>query len=155
MGESRRNHNYRIKKLSVYPEKGAKPVSAEEITLVEGKGICGDFHADGGERQISLLTEEKKKWMEEQEIKGFCFRKFKENILLEAEGEEERINPGDLLEIGDAVLEVTECVKTCHPELCVLAQKGKTCLLAGGHSFAKVKKGGIVNTGMMAKGCIL
>lgn len=159
MGESRRDYNYRIKKLSIYPEKGAKAVSVEEVILLEGKGIQGDFHADGGERQISLLTEEKKKWMEAQEIKGFCFRKYKENILLESvsgeettEGETEiKTRPGNLLETGEAVLELTECLKTCHRELCDLAKAGKPCLLAGGHSFAKVKKGGIVRTGMTVK----
>lgn len=159
MGESRRDYDYTIKKMYVYPEKGADSIQVEELVFLEGKGIRGDFHADGGERQISLLTEDKKRWMEEQKIKGFCFRKYKENILLEVNssseaaenGKEITICSGDLLEMGEAVLEVTESLKTCHPELCRLAQTGKSCLLAGGHSFAKVRKGGIAETGMTVK----
>ena len=31
----------------------------------------------------SMIAFMKKEWMEQQEIKGFCFKKYKENILLE------------------------------------------------------------------------
>lgn len=155
MGESRGNQHYRIKKMFIYPEKRAKSVSVQELTLLEGEGICGDVHADGSDRQISLLTEEMEKWMEEQETEGFCFHKYTENILLEAvendrshEYKKAKVSPGTLLEMGEAVLELTESLKTCHPDRCALAKTGKTCLLAGEHSFAKVKKGGIVKIGM-------
>ena len=68
--------------LKRYPEKKMPPVVEEELHLVENQGIVGDFHGDGKERQISLLTLEEKEWMEAKETKGFCFKKYKENICV-------------------------------------------------------------------------
>ena len=72
-----------IKALFRYPEKKKPAVCEKELILKESFGIEGDHHADGGERQISLVTVSEKEWMNQQEIKGFCFKKYKENILLE------------------------------------------------------------------------
>ena len=135
-----------IKALFRYPEKKKPAVSENELILKESFGIEGDHHADGGDRQISLITVSEKEWMEQQEIKGFCFKKYKENILLD-EFSLAECKEGDLLVCGEAVLEFTSSIKSCHPELCRLAVEGK-CILAGSSRFAKVVCGGIIKEGM-------
>ena len=135
-----------IKALFRYPEKKKPAISEKELILKEDFGIEGDHHADGGERQISLVTVSEKEWMAQQEIKGFCFKKYKENVLLD-EFSLADCKEGDLLVCGDAVLEFTSSIKSCHPELCRLAESGK-CILAGSSRFAKVVRGGIIKEGM-------
>lgn len=132
----------KIVSLMRYPEKKLPAVVEETLILKQNFGIEGDHHADGGERQISLLTVKEKEWMQNQEVKGFCFEKYKENILLD-EISLADCKQGDLLKCGEAVLELTSSIKSCYPELCKLVGKGK-CILAGSSRFAKVKKSGMI-----------
>ena len=136
----------KIVSLMRYPEKKAPAVIEEALVLKEDFGIEGDHHADGGERQVSLLTVQEKEWMQAQEEKGFCFKKYKENILLD-EITLADCRQGDLLKCGDVVLELTASIKSCHPDLCRLAGNGK-CILAGSSRFAKVKSAGRICAGM-------
>ena len=136
-----------IKRLFKYPVKKEPALEVQELILKENHGIEGDHHADGGERQVSLVTVSEKEWMDAQEVKGFCFKKYKENILLDGVFLAE-CREGDLLDFGEAVLEMTGSIKNCHPELCKLAGEEGKCILAGSSRFAKVKKGGIIKTGM-------
>ena len=129
-----------------YPEKGKPAVCEEELCLIAGSGIAGDCHADGGDRQVSLFTQKQRAWMEEQEIQGFCFRKYKENILL-ADMDPGLCRPGALLRAGEAVLELTGSMKGCHRKLCALAQSGRPCRLAGSCLFARVRCGGRLRVG--------
>lgn len=135
-----------IKTLCRYPAKGEPAVEEEKLVLIKDMGILGDHHGKGGNRQIALLTLSEKTWMEQQEVKGFCFRKYKENILLDGCSLKE-YHPGDLLRIGTAVLEITEYEKSCYPELCALAKKQETCLLKGSSAFAVVRESGEINRG--------
>ena len=139
-------NNGKIVSLMRYPEKKAPAVVEDMLALKQDFGIEGDHHADGGERQISLLTVQEKEWMQAQEVKGFCFKKYKENILLD-EITLTDYKQGDLLKCGDVVLELTSSIKSCHPELCHLVGEGK-CILAGSSRFAKVKVGGTIRVGM-------
>ena len=129
-----------------YPEKKMPAVLEETLVLKQGHGVEGDHHADGGERQVSLLTVQEKEWMQNQEIKGFCFKKYKENILLDGISLTD-CKQGNLLKCGDAVLELTSSIKSCHPELCRLAGEGK-CILAGSSRFAKVRMDGTIRVDM-------
>ena len=137
-----------IKALFRYPEKKKPAVSEKELILKEDFGIEGDHHADGGERQISLVTVDEKAWMQAQEAQGFCLKKYKENILLDGVSLTE-CKKGDLLVCEDVILEFTSSFKSCHPELCDLAGEGK-CIWAGSSRFARVKKGGVLREGMQA-----
>ena len=138
----------KIVALMRYPEKKAPAVMEDKLTLKQDFGIEGDHHADGGERQISLLTVAEKEWMQAQEVKGFCFKKYKENILLDVISLSD-CKQGDLLTCEEVVLELTSSIKSCHPELCSLVNEGK-CILAGSSRFAKVKCGGSLCVGMSA-----
>lgn len=137
----------KIKSLYRYEIKGALPVKENSLTLCEGIGIQGDYHGDGGNRQVALLTMTEKMWMERQPMKGFCFHKYKENILFEG-GSLRDCHPGDMIYAGSAVLRITESRKSCHPELCVLADMHEKCILSGLYSFAAVEQSGVICVGM-------
>lgn len=152
MGESRRDcdsqreYKLRVKALYRQPEKKQPFLSEENLLLIKDKGIEGDVHGDGGKRQILIFTESQKKWMEAQDIKGFCFSKLKENILLEGSAV---LEPGDVLKAGKAELIVTQEKKECYPELCEFSKKNEKCMLAGAHLFASVRKGGKIDGEMI------
>ena len=131
-----------VKALYRYPQKKMPAVEEETLHLIEGEGIEGDCHSDGGDRQISLLSMEMREWMKAQEKPGFCFKKYKENLLLDGEAFQ-NLRPGMQLFIGETILEITEASKSCHPELCRLAETG-ACHMAGSSLFAKVIKGGLI-----------
>ena len=145
-----KNYEGSVVSLKRYPEKKVPPVVEEQLHFVENQGIQGDFHADGKERQISLLTLEEKEWMESREEKGFCFKKYKENLLIEGLSLQE-CQEGDVLICGNVVLEISASTKSCHPELCSLAVSGQACILAGSCKFAKVQKGGSIERGMKVR----
>lgn len=148
MGTRRRGRAaVRVKELYRYPVKKEPAVSENSLILEAGAGICGDCHNDGGERQVALLTMKEKEWMEQQEVKGFCFHKYRANLLLDGFSLSD-CHDGDLLHIGSAVLEITGDTKGCYPDLCPLANLSEMCILANCHSFAKVRLGGVVEAGM-------
>ena len=134
-----------IEGIKVYSAKGEEGRALSEGRLVEKLGLEGDFHATGGERQISLLFNEKPGSIINSKEKGLCHSRFKENISIHGLAPD-AVRPGTRLGAGEAVLEITGETKHCHEE-CVLFESGKTCSLAGQNLFAKVLKGGVIRTG--------
>jgi MOSC domain-containing protein YiiM len=130
-------------KLTRYAAKGEPGEAVESALFLEGLGMKGDFHAKGGDRQLSLLSRQDQQWMEAQAEQGLCFSRYRENILLNLPN---LLEPSARLQVGGAVLEITETIKQCF-EQCPLFSRGQTCILAGRNLFAKVVKGGIVQTG--------
>ena len=134
-----------IEKIKQYSAKGSMGVELAKARLIEGAGLKGDFHATGGERQLSLLLAASRNELTEQKEKGLCFARFRENICIRGLALD-ALRPGARLEAGEAVLEITGETKHCHEE-CVLYQAGKPCSLAGQSLFAKVLKSGIIRAG--------
>ena len=134
-----------VEKIKFYPEKGSVGLEMVEGFFIENLGLEGDFHAKGGERQISLLVSGERERLMKQEGKGLCLSRFKENISIYGLTTD-LFRPGTRLEAGEAVLEITGETKHCHEE-CELFESGKTCSLAGLNLFAKVLKGGVIRTG--------
>ena len=128
-----------LKKYAPDPEEGGAE-RLQEAKLEVGQGIAGS-RLKHPERQVSILTKEARAWMDQQEEKGLCFAKCKENMLLE--GSFER---GSKLAFGEAVLQVGFDEKYCFPS-CVYRQGASPCPLAGGMFFAKVLESGTVKTG--------
>ena len=143
-----------IERITAYPEKGAAGTDLAEARLVENSGLEGDFHAKGGERQLSLLFAESRDQIAGQKEKGLCFSRFKENISIRFL-DPASLKPGVRVDAGDAVLEITGETKHCHEE-CGLYSAGKTCPLAGKSLFAKVLKSGVIRIGgrVRARGVI-
>ena len=139
-----------IEKITAYPEKGSRGIELAEGQLIENLGLQGDFHATGGERQISLLFAESREQLAMQKVKGLCFLRFKENFSIRTQtGSLPRPDlpgPGMSIEAGEALLEITGETKRCHEE-CGLYQEGRKCPLAGASLFARVIKGGAIRMG--------
>ena len=134
-----------IEKIRAYSAKGDAGRELAEARLIVNSGLEGDFHATGGERQISLLLSASRDKLTAQEEKGLCFSRFKENISIGVMAPD-ALRSGARLDAGEAVLEITGETKHCHEE-CTLFQAGKTCALAGHSLFAKVLKSGVIRKG--------
>ena len=134
----------KIEKIVVYPAKGTSGTELTEARLVENSGLEGDFHADGSDRQLSILFAESR---EAAGIhgEGLCLKRFKENLSIRGLVSPD-VKPGTRLSAGDTVLEITCEVKHCHEE-CTLYQEGKRCSLSGLNLFARVVKSGIICVG--------
>ena len=135
-----------IEGIKVYSAKGEAGKELTEARLIENAGLEGDFHATGGERQISLLFAESSRPVRETNEKGLCTSRFKENITIRREAPYGGAAPGGRFAVGDALLEISGETKHCHEE-CALFQAGKRCSLAGLNLFAKVLKGGVIRVG--------
>ena len=127
--------------LSVCRVKGNPPDSLAEARLAQGLGLEGDFR-QGGEKQVSLLPAEARRWMEAQPEQGLCFRRFRENISIQglATG---MLEPGSLLSVGDAILRISAARKECFDE-CPLYSRGIPCNLSQCAAFASVERSGAV-----------
>ena len=134
-----------IERIRAYPEKGSAGTELSEARLVENTGLEGDFHARGGDRQISLFAAENTEHIAGLKEKGLCFSRFRENISFRGLATE-KFRPGMCLAAGEAILEITGETKHCHQE-CALYEAGKPCPFAGQNLFAKVRKGGIIRAG--------
>jgi MOSC domain-containing protein YiiM len=126
--------------------KGVRKDNIQKGILKTGYGLEGDAHADSGwHRQVSLLSMEsiaKARQMGMDVGPG----DFAENIT--SEGIELFTLPiGTLLNVGDSVvLEISQIGKECHTGCAIMKQTGK-CIMPKEGVFAKVIKGGPVNTG--------
>ena len=136
----------RIVSLSRFPERKKPAVFEEYLHLQTDLGIVGDFHGDGDRNQVSIQTCELKEWSRVQSVQGHCFKRFKENILIQGISLKE-CRAGDLLVCGDVILEITDCVKRCYPDICEFASTGTYCKVPDEVRYACVKQGGILKTG--------
>jgi MOSC domain-containing protein YiiM len=130
--------------LSIFLKKGEPGVTLPEINLLKGLGVEGSFR-QGGERQVTLLSAEIRRWINEHSGQGLCFGRFKENILFEGLPLE-AIKPGGVLSVGNAVIRISTQTKPCFDE-CPLFLKGTPCLLSGRAVFAVVEQSGTVREG--------
>jgi len=128
----------------MFKKKGKPGTSLSELSLLKGLGVDGDFH-QGGEKQVTILTEEARRWMESQPEQGLCFSRFQENILIKG-FKLEKIYPGSLLYAGSAVLRISMLAKPCFDD-CSLSSKGTPCRLSGRALFAIVERSGTVRIG--------
>lgn len=126
-------------------EKGVRKESIGEAKLVAGWGMEGDAHAGKWHRQVSLLSASSiEKMREEGKKKGLDLvpGDFAENLT--TEGLELFTLPvGTYLEIGEALLEVTQIGKSCHHGCEIFKQVGH-CVMPKEGIFARVLVGGSV-----------
>ena len=137
----------RVVRIICYSAKGIPGHSLEKVNLMEDMGMEGDYHATGGERQLTVISQKAKDWIQAQEVEGFCFMKFKENIIIDGMFLENLPDQGKLI-MGEVILELTPARKKCYAELCRLDQSHEDCALKREVRFAKVISGGIISVGM-------
>ena len=134
----------KILALCISEKKGTLKTEINEDNFIEDFGIENDAHAGKWHRQVSLLEFNK---IDEFRKKGanVDFGAFGENIVLE--GIELHTLPiGQLIKIGDVLLEVTQIGKKCHDKCQIYYQVGE-CIMPKNGIFTKVLKGGKVKVG--------
>ena len=120
-----------------------KPVS--EIYVKKGYGIAGDAHAGENHRQVSLLASESVDKLRDK-ISNIEPGIFAENILTSGICLYE-IPVGSKLQVGTALLEVTQIGKDCHNEGCVIKQQTGECVMPSEGIFASVIMDGVIKPG--------
>ena len=130
--------------VNVSPGKGERKKPVERAVLKEEWGIEGDGHAGIWHRQVSLLAEES---IAKMLAKGLDVGPgdFAENIT--TRGIELPVLPlGTRLELGAALVEVTQIGKVCHDHCAIYYQAGD-CVMPREGIFVRVLRGGEVAPG--------
>ena len=125
-------------------KKGTKKHPVPSITLVKDHGILGDAHAGSWHRQVSLLAQESVNMMLTM-MPGLKPGDFAENIVTEGV-DLKHLPVGTILQIGGAVLEVTQIGKECHTDCEIRRLTGK-CVMPTDGIFAKVLTPGVIRAG--------
>jgi MOSC domain-containing protein YiiM len=130
--------------LSISKKKGIPKSNVPAVELKEEWGIDGDAHAGKWHRQVSLLAIES---IDTMRAKGLNVRPgaFAENITTEFVNLPQ-LHPGDVIEIGDTHLEVTQIGKECHSK-CAIYYTAGDCVMPREGIFARVIKGGKIAVG--------
>jgi MOSC domain-containing protein YiiM len=125
--------------------KGEKKVNIGKAMLMEEFGMEGDAHAGSWHRQVSLLSIDSINKMRDKGVE-LEFGDFAENLT--TEGISLFTLPiGTRMRVGaDIELEVTQIGKECHKG-CAIRQQVGDCVMPREGIFARVIKGGMVQTG--------
>lgn len=135
-----------VKAVNISLRRGTIKQQMDQVELIENYGIEGDAHAGDWHRQVSLLDQSSVDRMLELGAKGLVPGIFAENIT--TEGLDLCHLPiGTRLEVGDAILEVTQIGKECHHHCQVYQQVGM-CVMPLEGIFTRVIKGGVVKAGI-------
>lgn len=130
--------------ICISEKKGTLKNEISEAKFIEDFGIENDAHAGKWHRQVSLLEFNK---IDEFRRKGanVNFGEFGENLVVQ--GIELHTLPiGQLIQLGDVILEVTQIGKKCHDKCQIYYQVGG-CIMPKNGIFTKVIKGGRVKVG--------
>ena len=129
----------KVAAICTSPKKGTAKYEVKEALLIEDFGIKDDAHAGKWHRQVSLLELKK---IEDFNSEGgnVKFGDFGENIVVDGI-EVDKLDIGQKLKIGDAILEITQIGKKCHSECEIFHRVGK-CIMPIHGVFSKVLNGG-------------
>ena len=130
--------------VSISKKKGIPKTNVPSVHLKEEWGIEGDVHAGAWHRQVSLLAIES---IETMRQKGLNVRPgaFAENITTEFVNLQ-NLQIGDVIEIGETHLEVTQIGKECLTK-CAIYYSAGDCVMPREGIFARVLHGGVVKPG--------
>jgi MOSC domain-containing protein YiiM len=130
--------------VCISEKKGERKKPVETVELREDHGIVGDAHAGDWHRQVSLLAQES---IDKMRALGLDVNAgdFAENIT--TVGIDLVSLPiGSRLQIGEALLEVTQIGKECHTRCAIFYQAGD-CVMPKEGIFVKVMVGAAVRPG--------
>ena len=133
---------FSILSINTSERKGEQKTPVERAVLRQGHGIEGDAHAGDWHRQVSLLADEDIALMRGRGIE-LRFGDFAENIT--THGIDLAALPiGARLQLGDALLEVTQIGKECHQHCAIFTAVGD-CVMPRRGIFARVLRGGEID----------
>ena len=130
--------------VSIGSNKGERKTNVPEVMLRADYGIEGDGHAGPGRRQVSLLGQES---IDKMVAAGLDVHPgdFAENIT--TLGLDVAALPlQTTLELGEALVEITQIGKECHSHCAIYEQAGD-CVMPREGVFARVLRGGRVAPG--------
>jgi len=133
---------------NVSAAKGERKKAAPEVFLLAEHGIEGDAHAGPWHRQVSLLAQES---IDKMTAAGLNVGPgdFAENIT--TLGIDVAALPiGTILDLGEALVEVTQIGKECHARCAIYYQAGD-CVMPREGIFVRVLRGGRVAPGDAVK----
>ncbi|MGL4284557.1 hypothetical protein [Eubacterium aggregans] len=133
---------YEIERIQCQWEKGSPIKALSQGLLVDGKGLDGDFHSVGGDKQLTLIGSVLEGWMENQVPLGLCFARVKANLILK--GSLSNLEQGELLTLGDAQVVITQRGKGCPFENCPVGMG--QCALQQEMCYALVIRGGAIKS---------
>ena len=130
--------------VNISEKKGTRKHPVPSLILEKDYGILGDAHAGKWHRQVSLLPNESVDSMRAI-IPSLKPGDFAENILTEGISLKD-LPVGTILQIGTAVLEITQIGKQCHND-CEIKQLTGRCVMPTDGVFAKVLESGEIKPG--------
>ncbi len=134
---------FKIVAISISKERGIPKKNVKEAILKENFGIIGDGHAGSEIKQVSLLASEDIKMLKENLPPEITYGDFAENIATEGI-DIQSLKVGDILYLGDAILEISQKGKYIHHNSLIYQTVGDGGLPKRG-AFAKVIKGGKIS----------
>lgn len=132
--------------VNISSEKGVSKKRAAKILLIEDSGVENDAHAKTPNREVSLLAVESILKTRKRKL-AVNPGDFAENITTKGI-DLPQLPLGTRMQIGDALLEVTQIGKTCHSR-CQVFYKVGDCVMPKEGVFAKVVHGGEIKVGDM------
>jgi len=131
--------------VSIGERKGERKRPVQEARAIASLGIERDVHAEGTERQVSLLMEESIERMKEQGV-SVGSGDFAENIVTRGV-DLKRLSVGDTIRIGnDCVLRVTRIGKECLSH-CRISRSVGYCIMPEEGVFCTVQRSGTLKGG--------
>jgi len=130
--------------ICISPAKGTAKRAVPNADLVHEHGLEGDAHAGPWHRQVSLLDQAD---IDTMTARGLELEQgaFGENLIISGL-DLSVVGTGSVLNVGDAVLEITQIGKKCH-DRCAIYEAVGTCIMPKRGLFARVLKGGAVAPG--------
>lgn len=137
-----------IHAVSVSDRKGVVKHNVAQARLLVDHGLEGDAHAEGGIRQVSLLSLASINKMVAAGA-NVAPGDFAENLTVDGL-EVMNLPVGTRLKVGDVELEITQIGKACHKGCAIREQVGD-CVMPREGVFARVLSEGVVKPGDVIK----
>jgi len=133
-----------VSAICISTQRGVKKKSVQSAKLIRETGIENDAHAQGGDRQVSLLMEESINRVREHGI-DVNFGDFAENIVTSGVNLRD-VRIGDRIRLGESLLEITIIGKECHTPCHIYYQMG-SCIMPDEGVFCRDIKPGNLSVG--------
>ena len=134
-----------ITAVCISEKKGEQKHPVPEIRLVPRVGIPGDAHAGDWHRQVSLLSADSVRSLQERISIPLLPGAFAENILCDGLCLFQ-LPVGTTLKIGSAVCVVTQIGKECHAD-CAIRRQAGDCVMPREGIFVRVLEEGTARAG--------
>ena len=139
------NKKKSILSVNISEKKGEIKHSVAKIVL-DKKGIKNDAHSGFWHRQVSLLNKESIDKFSKKANRKIQYGEFAENITISGI-DLTKTSIGDIFQINDVKLELTQKGKKCHGDSCAIFREVGSCIMPKQGIFCRVISGGELKAG--------